>query len=92
MAVGGRDSPLGSLAPQVKPFLAVNAVNPLMIDQPALAPQEHVNALVAVTDPHLGNFTDALPEDGIIDLNRFVVIASTAEFQHCTRPPNSPPR
>lgn len=53
----GRHPPLG---PQVQTFFAVNPVGLFVIDQPALAPQQDVDAARAVANARGGDRADSL--------------------------------
>ena len=48
-----------ALPPQVKPLLAVDPIGPLVIDAPALAPQQDLDPAVPVPDPALRDLDDA---------------------------------
>ena len=45
--------------PKLQAEFAVQAMNTLVIDRPAFAPQQHMNALVAVSNAHLRELLDA---------------------------------
>ena len=44
--------------PQMKLFLAVDPVGPLMIDAPAIAPKQDMHPPVSVPDPRFRDLTD----------------------------------
>lgn len=47
-----------SLTPQIQPFLAVDPARLLVIDKPAFASQQDMNALRAITYSRLGDLPD----------------------------------
>jgi hypothetical protein len=59
--VGGADATTRTLETQVKPFFAIEAIDPLVIDQPALTPQQDVDPEIAIAHPRLGQIADAQP-------------------------------
>ncbi len=62
--------------PQLQALFAVQAVKPLVVDRPSLAPEQHMNALVTVADAHLCNLLDTTLQrilrrpSGPVPLNR----------------------
>ena len=66
MPVRGRHSPLGPFAPQVQTFLAVDPVGLLVIDLPALTPQQDVDAARTVTNARGGDLADSLSFGAIV--------------------------
>lgn len=54
------------LATQIQAFLAVNPVCLLVIDQPTLAPQQHVDAFGTIANPGSGDFLDPLPFGSVV--------------------------
>jgi hypothetical protein len=55
-----------------KTFLSVNAPGLFVIDQPSVAPQQHVNAPVPVPRPRLRNLFDSKPFGPVITLVRSI--------------------
>jgi hypothetical protein len=48
-----------TLETQAKPLFAIQAIDPLVVDHPSLAPQQDVDAEIAVANPRLGEIVDA---------------------------------
>jgi len=57
----GTASSLGSLALQGQAFLAVEPIDPLVIDPPALPAQQNMQTPVAIADPGLGQLLEVSP-------------------------------
>lgn len=53
-----RNSAPGPFTAQVLPFFNIDPVGLLMVDEPALAPEQHLNSLKAKPYPGLGNLED----------------------------------
>jgi hypothetical protein len=54
------------LPPQMKPFLAVDPIGPLMIDAQALAPKQDLNPPISVPDPSLRDLDDPPPQGPVV--------------------------
>ena len=63
----------GVLAPQGQPLQAVEAVDPLDVDRPALAAQQDVEPAVAVADPAGGQLAEPQPQ-GLLRLAAGTVV------------------
>lgn len=75
------DPPLGDLVPQLQSQLLVKTINPLGIDRPAVTPQKHVNAPVAVADAGLADLLDPMLELGLRAAPRPVDIERSVDAQ-----------
>lgn len=58
-------APFGDLVAQLQAHLLVQAIDPLRIDRPAVAPQQNMDAPVAVTDACLADISNALLKVGL---------------------------
>lgn len=71
-------APFGNLVAQLQAHLLVQAIDPLRIDRPAVAPQQNMDAPVAVTDACLADISNALLQVGLaaplglVDIERSV--------------------
>ena len=54
------------LDPDAEPFLAVEAVDPLVVDPPALPPQQDVQPPVAVPHPRRGQVPQPHPQRRLV--------------------------
>ncbi|AOZ51593.1 hypothetical protein BKX93_17380 [Chromobacterium vaccinii] len=79
----GRHSPLGPFAPEVQTLLAVDPVGLLVIDLPALTPQQDVDAARAITNAGGGDLADSLPLRTIISRVRAIKIGSLPQLNDC---------
>ncbi len=82
------DPPLRRLAAQLQPQLLVDPAGLLVIDAPALAAQQNVNAPVAVAHPRLADFPDPHLEAGLLRAARLVVVGRGVPIEHLTGPPD----
>jgi hypothetical protein len=79
-------APLGHLVAQLQAQLLVEPVDPLGVDDPALAPQQHVDAAIAVAHPRLGDLLDPLHESGLRAALALVVVGRRLRPQHAAGP------
>ena len=70
----------GAFAPQVQTFLAVDPVGLLVIDQPALTPQQDMDAARAVANAYSGNIADPLPFRTIVTRVRAIKIGALPQL------------
>ncbi len=75
------DPTLGCLVPELETQLLVKSVDPLWIDIPALAFEQHMNPAIAVTHACLGDLLDPLDEAGLPGPSGAVVIGRTLDWQ-----------
>jgi len=59
------DAALGRFVAQLQADFTVQPAHPLAIDQPALAPQQHMNAAISVADAGLGDLLDSLHQNSL---------------------------
>jgi hypothetical protein len=72
------------LGTQPQRFFAAQAIYPVLAHGPTLTPQQHLDAALAVADPHLGQFTHAGTQSqlrvfaGPVGLNTSMLLYQTA--------------
>src|ERR1700722_18526997 len=64
--------PARTLQPETEPILAIQSVNPLMIDHPALPAQQDVDSEIAIAHPGLSKIVDAQPQCCLVGLGRTI--------------------
>lgn len=72
-------------------FLPVQTVNAFVINLPAFASQQHMNALVAVADSGCRYLANALAKNLLLYLAALVVVRRAACAQNRTRSANTDP-
>lgn len=82
------DPPLGCFAVQLQAQFPVNPAALLVIDAPALAPQQHMNTSVTVAHPRLADFPDPPLEAGLLGAAGLVAVSGGVHTEHSARPPD----
>jgi hypothetical protein len=72
-------------------LLAIQTTRALVVDRPALAPQQDVEASIAISDAGFRQLTDTLPEARLLGTAVLVVVARTIEPQGTTGTPDADP-
>jgi len=72
---------------QIQSLFAVDSVDALVVDVPALTSQQHMDAQIAVTYPYGGNLANALPQCPIIFPDGSVVVHGPPQADHLAGPP-----
>lgn len=76
----------GPLCPQIQPFLTINTVGFLMVNQPAFPAQQDMYALHTVTDAGFRYFPYPLRDCAVVTLALIVVDRAALHHQTATTP------
>lgn len=88
MPVPGRHMPPRTFCPQVQPFQAINPMGFLVVNQPALAPQQDMDSLAPIAYPGLRYFPYP-PGDGPV-ITAATVVVYRAALHHQPASPANP--
>ena len=80
--------PLHRFRAELQPQLFVDAVCFLVVDHPALPPEQHVHAAVAVAHPRLADLLDPPGQPGLPGATRPVVVGRRVDLEDPARPPD----
>lgn len=83
--------PARPFGPQIKAIYAIEPVNTLHIDRPALPPQKYVNAAIPIPYTCLSNLPDALSQWRLIGPHRLVTVRAAVEPERRTSAPLTHP-
>jgi len=86
-----RDSAARTFAPEIEPFFHVDPISLLVIDEPALPPQQNVDAPHPIAHTRLGNLPDARSFRSVIARVRLVVVRGTVQSHHARGMPRTHP-
>jgi hypothetical protein len=72
--------------PQIKPFLAIKPVDPLVIDLPALSAQEDTDSFISIAHSDCSDLADLHPKNGLLVSSALVSVGGTSEAKNnaCT--------
>src|SRR6516225_3441372 len=83
------DPALGRFVAQLQAHLAIQTAHPLSTHQPALAPQQHMDAPIAIAYPGLGDLPDPLHQNGLTGPFGTVVIGRSVHRQSLVGTPDA---
>lgn len=87
----GGHLPFRIFVAQLKTFLAIEPARALVVDRPALTPQENMNAPISVAHARLGNLANALAQRSLVGTAGPIVIGRAIQRIRPARPPNADP-
>jgi hypothetical protein len=72
LSVGCADVPTRTLQPETQSLLAIQLMNPLVVDHPALPTQQDVDEQIAIAHPRFGQIADAQPQRSLVEPGRAI--------------------
>src|SRR5499426_3244603 len=85
------DPTLGCFVAQLQAYLAIQAIDPLGIYRPAFAPQQHMNAPIAVAHAGSGDLLDPFAQLSLPSSTRAVVVGRSIDWQRAASTSNAHP-
>ena len=76
---------------QLQALLAIQTARALVVDRPTLAPQQDVDASIAVSDTGFRQLADTLAEARLLGTAVLIVEGGAVEADHATGPPDADP-